>query len=46
VWGAYESVPFRHGVGQLSRHTKVSQLYSTRFCQQDVATLDVPMHLA
>lgn len=42
---ADEGVALAHCVAQLSRHTKVSNLHLPSFCQQNVATLDVPMHL-
>ena len=45
VRGAYEGVTLAHGVGQLGCHAKVSHLYLACVCQQDVATLDVPVHL-
>lgn len=43
---ADEGVAFRHRVCQLRGHAKVRQLDATGAGQQDVAALDVPVHLA
>lgn len=45
VWGANEGVALAHCIAQLCCHTKVSYLHLSSLCQQDVATLDVAMHL-
>ena len=45
VWRANKSVALAHGVCQLRRHSKISELDLPVFCQQDVATLDVAVHL-
>ena len=40
-----EGVPLAHGVAQLCRHAKVSNFDLPGICQQDVAALDITMHL-
>lgn len=45
VGGPNEGVALGHGARQLSSHPKVSQLDLPSICQQDVATLYVPVHL-
>ncbi len=40
-----EGVALGHGVRQLRCHPKVRQLHLSRFCQQNVAALYVPVHL-
>lgn len=42
---AYKGVALTHGVTELSSHPKVSHLHLSRLRQQDVATLDIPVHL-
>ena len=45
VGGPNEGVPLAHGVAQLCCHAKVSNLDLPCLCQQNVAALDVSVHL-